>query len=444
VRGCGGLFSTVIRLDAIGKRYRVGADASGMLRDRIAGAFRDPLSAIRPKPSETFWALKDICFEVKEGEVLGLIGRNGAGKSTLLKILSRITKPTVGHAEIHGRVGSLLEVGTGFHPELTGRENVFLNGAILGMGRREIARKFDEIVAFAEVEKFIDTPLKYYSSGMYIRLAFAVAAHLETEILFVDEVLSVGDLSFQKKCLGKMDDVARHGRTIVFVSHNVEAVTRLCPRCILLVGGSLIGDGPTDEVVSVYLRSQLATTASREWDAADAPGDSVVSLRAVRARSADGIVAEAFDIRRPIAIEMVFDVLQDGIVLTPNLHVFNQEGATAFITHDVDQAWRGRPRPPGRYVSTAWIPGNFLAEGTFLVGAAITTMATMKVRLYAREAIAFQVIDSLDGDSARGDYKGNLPGVVRPLLKWETAYVPHRNGLRGATVPEDMSAGEQR
>ena len=237
------LSSTVIRVDAIGKEYRVGAlDAMGgpgLLRDKIAGAVRNPLGLLKRKPKETFWALKDVSFEVKEGEVLGLIGRNGAGKSTLLKILSRITKPTVGHAEIHGRVGSLLEVGTGFHPELTGRENVFLNGAILGMRRREIARKFDEIVAFAEVEKFIDTPVKHYSSGMYVRLAFAVAAHLETEILFVDEVLSVGDVAFQKKCMGKMGDVARHGRTIIFVSHNVNAVAALCQSAMLLEHGKL-------------------------------------------------------------------------------------------------------------------------------------------------------------------------------------------------------------
>lgn len=244
---------SVITVENIGKQYRVGADASGMLRDRIADALRNPVAAFRRKPRETFWALRDVSFEVQEGEVLGLIGRNGAGKSTLLKVLSRITKPTVGHAEIHGRVGSLLEVGTGFHPELSGRENVFLNGAVLGMGRREITRKFDEIVTFAEVEKFIDTPVKFYSSGMYIRLAFAVAAHLETEILFVDEVLSVGDVSFQKKCLGKMGDVAAQGRTVVFVSHNMATVTRLCHRAMLLAGGQVVFDGDVRSAISRYL-----------------------------------------------------------------------------------------------------------------------------------------------------------------------------------------------
>ena len=356
--------------------------------------------------------------------MLGIIGRNGAGKSTLLKILSRITEPTCGYADIWGRVGSLLEVGTGFHPELTGRDNIFLNGAILGMRRAEIERKFDEIVAFAELEKFIDTPVKRYSSGMYMRLAFSVAAHLEPEILFVDEVLSVGDAAFQKKCLGKMGEVAREGRTILFVSHNVPAITRLCNRCILLESGTVLKDGATHDVMSVYLRLQLATSASREWGIADAPGDSVVRLRALRARSVEGMVSETFDIRRPIGIDVVFDVLEDGQTLTPNLHIFNEEGVNLFISIDTDPKWQGRHRPVGRYVSTAWIPANLLAEGTCVVGAAITTFSGMSVRLYERDAIAFEVIDSTDGNSARGEYAGHLPGVVRPLLNWETNYEP--------------------
>src|SRR5438309_6935069 len=213
---------------------------------------REPWRLLKREKKETFWALKDVDLEVKHGEVLGLIGRNGAGKTTLLKILSRITKPTRGWATIHGRVGSLLEVGTGFHPELSGRDNTYLSGAILGMSKREIERKFDEIVAFAEIEKFIDTPVKHYSSGMYVRLAFAVAAHLDPEILFVDEVLAVGDARFQKKCLGKMGDVAKQGRTIIFVSHSMESISRLCPRAIWLNEGKLIVDGPADDVIAQY------------------------------------------------------------------------------------------------------------------------------------------------------------------------------------------------
>jgi lipopolysaccharide transport system ATP-binding protein len=243
----------VIHAEGLGKRYRRGLQASrGLLRDSIARTFRSPLSVFRRANQETFWALQDVSLEVGEGEVLGLIGRNGSGKTTLLKILSRITQPTSGWAEIHGRVGSLLEVGTGFHPELTGRENTYLSGAILGMGKSEITRKFDEIVAFAELEKFIDTPVKHYSSGMYVRLAFAVAAHLEPEILLVDEVLAVGDINFQKKCLGKMGDVARAGRTVVLVSHQLNQIRRLCHRVVWLEAGSVRQDGPTHKVVSAY------------------------------------------------------------------------------------------------------------------------------------------------------------------------------------------------
>src|SRR5277367_3644827 len=242
----------VICGEGLGKRYRRGLAVDPGLRHALERFVKSPLGAFRRAKDQTFWALKDVSLEVKEGEVLGLIGRNGAGKTTLLKILSRITKPTTGWAEIHGRVGSLLEVGTGFHPELTGRENAFLSGAILGMNKKEIERKFDEIVAFAELEKFIDTPVKHYSSGMYVRLAFAVAAHLEPEILLVDEVLAVGDINFQKKCLGKMGDVARAGRTVVLVSHQMNQIRRLCHRVVWVDDGLICRNGPAHEIVSAY------------------------------------------------------------------------------------------------------------------------------------------------------------------------------------------------
>jgi lipopolysaccharide transport system ATP-binding protein len=254
--------NTVIHAEALSKRYRRGLQVDPGLRHALERFLRSPLSVFRRPKNETFWALKDVSLEVREGEVLGLIGRNGAGKTTLLKILSRITRPTTGWAEIHGRVGSLLEVGTGFHPELTGRENTFLSGAILGMSKREITRKFDEIVAFAELEKFIDTPVKHYSSGMYVRLAFAVAAHLEPEILLVDEVLAVGDIRFQKKCMGKMGDVARAGRTIVLVSHNMAAINALSSRVILLNDGSIEFDGPTIEATARYYAESLESAES--------------------------------------------------------------------------------------------------------------------------------------------------------------------------------------
>ena len=418
----------IIRAEGLAKKYVIGSSRESYptLRDALTSAVKSPLRRLRRGAGgEEVWALKDVGFEVGPGEIVGLIGRNGAGKSTLLKLLSRITEPTRGRVELYGRVGSLLEVGTGFHPELSGRENVYLNGAILGMGKAEIDRKFDEIVAFAEIEKFIDTPVKRYSSGMYLRLGFAVAAHLEPEILLVDEVLAVGDASFQKKCLNKMEDVGHEGRTVLFVSHNMPAVTRLCPRTVLLDGGRVLGDGPSHEVVNAYLNSGLGTTAAREWpEPESAPGNEVARLCAVRVRDEEGRICDAADIRRPVGLEIEFEVRQSGHRLAPNFHVYNEEGVNVFISNDLDPEWRGRPRPAGRYTSTMWIPGNFLAEGTMIVGAALSTLDPVVVYFYERDAVAFQVIDSLDGDSVRGDYAGPYPGVVRPALRWTTEYAP--------------------
>jgi lipopolysaccharide transport system ATP-binding protein len=365
--------------------------------------------------------------------VVGIIGRNGAGKSTLLKILSRVTEPTTGFAELYGRVGSLLEVGTGFHQELTGRENIYLNGAILGMKRAEIARKFDEIVTFAEVEKFIDTPVKHYSSGMYLRLAFGVAAHLEPEILLVDEVLAVGDARFQKKCLNKMQDVGQTGRTVLFVSHNTPAITRLCDRVILLEEGKVLQDGPTHQVISAYLNSGFGTTAAREWpDPKKAPGGEVAQLRAVRVRAEDGQIRDAVDIRRSVAVEMEYEVLRSGCVLSPYFGFYNEEGVHVFATVDLDPEWRRRPRPAGRYVSVAWIPGNLLSEGTIFIRVGLTTLNPFIRQFHEHDVAAFQVIDRLEGDSARGDWVGRLGGAVRPLLRWSTQFSP--NGEHASTI----------
>jgi homopolymeric O-antigen transport system ATP-binding protein len=288
--------TTVIHGESLGKRYRRGLRAETGLRHALEDFLRSPLSVFRGNHQESFWALKDVSLEVREGEVLGLIGRNGAGKTTLLKILSRITRPTTGWAEIHGRVGSLLEVGTGFHPELTGRENTFLSGAILGMSKREIARKFDEIVAFAELEKFIDTQVKHYSTGMYVRLAFAVAAHLEPEILLVDEVLAVGDIRFQKKCLGKMGDVARAGRTVVLVSHNMAAINALSTRVVLLNDGMIEFEGSTAEATARYYAESLESAQSGESlvdRKRQGNGKARFSLISVKPLSASGQQAEA-------------------------------------------------------------------------------------------------------------------------------------------------------
>ena len=422
--------SRVVSVNQISKKYVIGTRgaAYGTLRESIVGTLTAPWQRLRRNgnsEANTIWALKDVSFEVEPGEVVGIIGRNGAGKSTLLKILSRITEPSGGRIELYGRVGSLLEVGTGFHPELTGRENIFLNGAILGMKREEIESSFAEIVAFAEVDKFLDTPVKRYSSGMYVRLAFAVAAHLKPEILLVDEVLAVGDTRFQRKCLEKMRDVGKLGRTVLFVSHNMPAVTRLCKRTILLDEGTVVADGPSHEVVSAYLKSGLGTTAVREWPNKEtAPGNHIVRLIAVRVKADQHIAAEAADIRKPVRIEMEYEVLEEGHILLPNYHFLTDEGIYAFIAGDQDPNWRKRPRVPGRYISTAIIPGNFLSEGSLIVGAAITTPNPVAVHVYERDAVAFQVIDSMDGDSVRGDFAGPIPGVVRPLLEWNTQFFP--------------------
>src|SRR6185369_5415883 len=275
----------IIKATNVAKQYQLGSSQNSFvtLRDTLSEVVRAQLKRLRANQNAgTVMALRDVSFEVNAGEVLGIIGRNGAGKSTLLKVLARITEPSAGRIDLYGRVASLLEVGTGFHPELTGRENIHLNAAILGMTRAEIQRRFDEIVAFSEIEDFIDTPVKRYSSGMYLRLAFAVAAHLDPEILLVDEVLAVGDARFQRKCLNKMQAIGDGGRTVLFVSHDMSAVTRLCPRTILLDGGRVLRDGSSHEVVGAYLSSDLGTTAAREWpDLTRAPGNDIVRLRAV-------------------------------------------------------------------------------------------------------------------------------------------------------------------
>jgi len=427
----------IIRAEGLSKKYHIGKkrERYKTLRDTLVDAFVSPfrkgIKILRGQVTsaaeldEIIWALEDISFEIKQGEVVGIIGRNGAGKSTLLKILSRITEPTKGFAEIHGRIGSLLEVGTGFHPELTGRENIYLNGAILGMSRREINRKFDEILAFAEVEKFVDTPVKHYSSGMYLRLAFAVAAHLEPEILLVDEVLTVGDSRFQKKCLNKMQDVGQEGRTVLFVSHSMPSITRLCGRTILLDEGRLLQDGPSYQVVAKYLNSGFGTMVAREWpDSAKAPGGKIARLCAVRVKTEQGQITDMVDIRKPVSIEMEYEVLKSGYLLLPYHHFLNEEGVHIFHAHCSDPEWQRRPRLKGRYMSTVWIPGNLLSEGTVFVSSGITTLDPTIKQFHEHDVVAFQVVDSLDGQSSRGDWAGPMGGVVRPLFKWTTQFTP--------------------
>jgi lipopolysaccharide transport system ATP-binding protein len=419
----------IIRVQNVSKEYRIGTvqPPYQTLREALSGAVRIPfrrrLGGSQSR-YETIWALKDVSFEIEPGEVVGIIGRNGAGKSTLLKILSRVTEPTTGRIELYGRIGSLLEVGTGFHPELTGRENVFLNGAILGMRQAEIQRKFDEIVAFSEIEKFIDTPVKWYSSGMYLRLAFSVSAHLEPEILILDEVLSVGDADFQHKCFKKMQEIRNDGCTILFVSHNMAGMTQLCKRAILFSDGVIAADGPAEEVAKTYLGASLELSAEHIWNDLDkAPGNDIARLLAVRVCDEDGQVSSHLDIRKPIGVEMEFQVLRPGFVLAPNIHFFNEQRSYLFVTGDHGPAAR-QPRSIGHYRSTVWIPANFLSDGLVLVNAALSTAEPVIVHFNALDVITFEVVDSFEDNPTRGDFKGGIPGGIRPLLPWTTQFKP--------------------
>ena len=422
----------IIQVEGLSKRYILGQQKDGAryrtLREGMTDMLRAPFQ--RRGPQETgeqatdFWALRDVNFEIKRGEVVGIVGRNGAGKSTLLKILSRITEPTRGRIRIGGRVASLLEVGTGFHPELTGRENIFLNGAILGMHRREIKAKFDEIVAFAEVEKFLDTPVKRYSSGMYVRLAFAVAAHLDPEILIVDEVLSVGDTEFQKKCLGKMEDVSRgEGRTVLFVSHNLGAVTQLCSQGLYLAAGQLIQQGKVSQVIKSYLEhgsDQLCEIVYGQ-NGARLPGNEVVELVRVRAVDANSeVLPGSVDVRQRVGVEIEYHVQQDGAIFAPSLHLHNGDGTQIFLAIDLEEDWVLTPRRPGLYRSTAWIPGNFLNVGMYYVSVAMSRLDAHALHLFERQILGFNVDESSTSNTARGVYAGQLPGVIRPILDWET------------------------
>lgn len=440
--------SLAIRVENLSKYYRLWLNKGNLNENLVSEIFafiKAPLSNYRKYKSlydfsdvekksaegmerdnpDLLWALDDISFDVRQGEVLGIIGRNGAGKSTLLKVLSRITDPSAGMAEIRGRVSSLLEVGTGFHPELSGRENIYLNGTILGMRKYEIDAKFDQIVDFSGVEKFLDTPVKRYSSGMKVRLAFSVAAHLEPEVLIIDEVLAVGDADFQKKCLNKMQEVGQEGRTVLFVSHNLPAVTRLCERAILLQQGRIVEDGPSSQVVSDYLCSSLGSKAAREWDdPRSAPAGPLARLRAVRVKTKGGRVSEAIDIREDFRIEMEFDVLQSENILMPIFSLCNEYGDTIFSSHDQDPEWRGRFRPRGSYLSTVTVPGNLLAEGMVFVNASLRRVNPNNLEFSELSAVAFNVIDSIEGNSARGDWSKDMAGIVRPLLDWSTKYSP--------------------
>jgi lipopolysaccharide transport system ATP-binding protein len=409
----------IIRVRQLGKQYRLntGHQTYDTFREAIARTLRNPLAAlgrVRERPEDRIWALRDVTFDVFPGEVIGIIGRNGAGKSTLLKLLSRVVRPTTGHAELYGRLGSLLEVGTGFHPELTGRENIFLNGSILGMRRAEIRKRFDEIVSFAEVERFLDTPVKRYSSGMYVRLAFAVAAHLESEILLVDEVLAVGDHTFQQKCLNKMQDVSTAGRTVLFVSHNLGAVSRLCERCLLLDGGQIREAGRTPAIVQTYLTAGVPHRAEIDFEAQP---HQEVSLRSVRLR-AGGEVRGEVGYHEDLRIEIDYEIHQRLRGATIGAGLFSIDGTCVFLSadYDGDRELLVRERAPGPYSTSLTIPGRWLNPGRYVIHAYATNVVG---DVFASvEALSFTIIDT--GSPGAVDATGRR-GVLQPLFEWTTS-----------------------
>ncbi len=412
----------IVRVKDVSKQYRIGArrEAYSTLRESVARVVSAPVNHFKRNglsDNETVWALKGINFEVARGEILGIIGRNGAGKSTLLKILSRITQPTTGRAELFGRIGSLLEVGTGFHPELTGRENIYLNGAVLGMKRAEIAARFDEIVAFAEIDQFLDTAVKHYSSGMYMRLAFAVAAHLEPEILLVDEVLAVGDAEFQAKCLRKMGTVAGDGRTVLFVSHNMSAIQALCKRALWINNGKIVADAEAVAVVSDYLRGNSQHATESVWDFSTAPGNDKVRIRRACVKVENSSVNQDITIQTPFRLEFEYWNLAPNLHLSLSLHIYNQQGNMVFATVPLrDSTWHGRPFPTGLFRSICHVPGDLLNDGLHRVLLLVVKDET-EVIFSLEDAVAFEVFDSVD---RRGNWHGRWPGAVRPDLDWET------------------------
>ena len=415
------MMNDAIRVDDLGKRYRIGGMPSGYrtLRDGLASSLRRLSRRDPPLLKDQIWALRHVNFNVKQGQVLGIIGRNGAGKSTLLKLLSRVTEPTEGKAEIYGRVGSLLEVGTGFHPELTGRENIYLNGAILGMKRTEIERKFDEIVDFAEVQRFIDTPVKRYSSGMYLRLAFAVAAHLEPEILVVDEVLAVGDAEFQRKCLGKMSDVAQEGRTVLFVSHNMSAILRLTEETVVLDKGQIEMRGPTPEAVDFYMTSEMAQSGQRRWvPEDDYPSGSHFNPIALRVLDSHDRAVNRVVSSEDFSVEFEYRIQEELTGLRVGIYLTTSRGEPVFTSFDTDNPATYEQltaRPAGHYLSKCRIPRDILNGGVFVLG---VNASSFQIRSYFTDehALTFTV----DPTGAPGSqWTEPRRGPIRPALNWE-------------------------
>jgi lipopolysaccharide transport system ATP-binding protein len=418
--------SIAIKAENLSKAYQIGEFTTGTIsRDierwwALARGKEDPFLKIgetnvrsEKGGSNMVWSLKDLNFEVRQGEALGIIGKNGAGKSTLLKVLSQVTTPTRGTVKMKGRVASLLEVGTGFHPELTGRENIFLNGAILGMTKSEVKKKFDEIVDFSGVERYIDTPVKRYSSGMYVRLAFAVAAHLDSEILIVDEVLAVGDAEFQKKCIGKMGDISKgEGRTILFVSHVLSMIKSLCKETIILENGTIRDIGTSDTMIREYLSSKKQST--KEWEI-NTIGDHVATLISARITDSEGHDISFMNLGEDSMIEYSYRIKEEGFTFNPNIHLFDQNGNYVFVTSD---SYSRKHFKPGVYISRVKIPGKFLNTGIFTAGLALTSYPGTVIHFFESDALTFEVKEDIG--KREHAYTGVIPGVIRPELEWKT------------------------
>lgn len=399
----------ILEVQSISKKFKLHHERKSYvtLRESLSSMFSSSNEL-----DEDFWVLKNINFNVSSGESLGIIGRNGAGKSTLLKILSRISPPTSGKIISRGRIASLLEVGTGFHMELTGRENIFMNGSLLGMKRKEIKSKFEEIVDFAGVERFLDTPLKHYSSGMQLRLAFSVAAHLEPEVLIIDEVLAVGDAGFQRKCIGKMEEISKHGRTILFVSHNFSAVQSLCSRCIYLKNGGVESDGTPQDVIQSYLKD-ISENKSNNHSRAGF-GDEVAQLIDVRVADSNGDSIQFVDYTQSFKIEFDYEIIADGFFPTPNVHLSNVQSEKVFIAVMPKSQV---PTSKGVYTARVEVPAHLLNPNSYVVGVALTSFETMKVHFYEPESIIFSVEEDIN--LRPHDFRQSIPGVIRPNLKWQ-------------------------
>lgn len=405
----------IIEVNHVWKEYQKGIDRRyKSLRDTLVGMS----NRLFGTEKEKFWALEDIDFKVEAGESIGIIGRNGAGKSTLLKILSRITPPTKGEIILRGRVASLLEVGTGFHPELTGRENVFFNGSILGMKHAEIKRKFDEIVDFSGVESFIDTPLKHYSSGMQMRLAFSVAAHLDSEILLIDEVLAVGDSEFQKKCIGKMDDVSKgDGKSILFVSHNLTALSNLCPKSVLLSNGKILKFEKTTNVINHYLNQDDLMNHFKIWEK-NAQTNKIITLNSIRLVS-DNLESKAtFSQEEVIGLEIKYTIIEAGHIIRCGFNLFNSEDLNIFDSHNFSTDYYDKAHPSGDFKLYSWIPSNLLKNGTYFVGVGFFNHQIGVTYLREKKVISFNITNNKE--MINGQYlKDDLPGIIHPTIVWE-------------------------